>query len=358
VAQSATKPGDLVLLTGAAGRVGANLCRALLARGYKVRALIMPNDPGLGRVADLDIEIITADLRDEAATVGACTDVQAICHLAALMGPEAGDMSVTEYWHLNVNATLHVLEGARLCSGLTKFIFASTDATYPPVHACYSPLDENHPQDPVNLYGLTKVVGERLCLDYLTEFGVPAVILRYGGVSSPDERASGRQYFLSGMIERFRDAKRSHNNYLWINLLDHERPWEWLEPLIGPKDQLVALTDLEGRPWVGHPTDVRDVVQGTMLALESEAGVGQAFNILGPAPVSSIEAVRHLALRTGMPWCTAAVPIRLAYEMSLSKARAMLGYRPEFDFFRSVDDGLQMLAGKDMGVLPARRPNT
>lgn len=354
----ATKPGDRVLLTGATGRVGANLCRALLARGYQVRAIVIPNDPALRRIAGLDIEIVTADLREEDKVTAACTDVQAICHLAALMGPEAGDMPVTGYWHLNVDSTLHVLEAARQCPGLVKFIFASTDATYPPVHPRYSPLDENHPQDPVNLYGLTKVVGERMCLDYLTEFRVPVVILRYGGVASPDERAGGRQYLLSTTIQRFRDAKLNHNNYLWINLLDHERPWEWLEPLVGTTDQLVALTDRDGQPWLSHPTDVRDVVQGTLLALESDASIGEAFNILGPGPVSTIEAVRHLADRNGLPWCTAAVPLRLAYEMSLSKARAVLGYRPEFDFFRSVDDGLQMLAGNDMGVLPAGLPRS
>jgi nucleoside-diphosphate-sugar epimerase len=101
---------------------------------------------------------------------------------------------------------------------------------------------------------------------------------------------------------------------------------------------------------------VRDVVQGTLLALETEGCVGEAFNILGPGPVSSLQTVHRLANRLGLPWCTAAVPVRLSYEMSLSKARAVLGYRPELDFFRSVDDGLQILAGVDMGVLPAGLP--
>ncbi len=314
----------------------------------------MPNDPALPRVSGLDIEIITADLRQEAAIAGAFEGVQAICHLAALMGPDAGDMGVSEYWHLNVDATLHVLEGARRCDSLVKFVFASTDATYPAVNPRYSPLDENHPQDPVNLYGLTKVVGERMCLDYMTEFQVPIIIVRYGGVSSPDERAGGRQYLLSGMIQRLHDAKQSHNNYLWINLLGYDRPWEWLESLVQQQEQLVALTDQDGRPWTSHPTDVRDVVQGTVRALEFEAGLGEAFNILGPGPVSSVEAVRYLAERIGVPWCTAAVPLRLSYEMSLSKARAVLGYRPQFDFFRSVDDGLRILAGEEIGVLPAK----
>src|SRR5688572_18371503 len=104
MARLATKSGDRVLLTGATGRIGANLCRALLARGYGVRAIVLPDDPGLARLAGLDIEIVTADLREEAAVVEACAGVQAICHLAALMGPDAGDMPVSPYWHLNVDA--------------------------------------------------------------------------------------------------------------------------------------------------------------------------------------------------------------------------------------------------------------
>ncbi len=357
MARLATTSGDLVLLTGATGRIGANLCRTLLARGYAVRAIVMPDDPGLARLDGLDIEIVTADLREEAAVVDACAGVQAICHLAALMGPDAGDMPVRPV--LASERRCHAARARGRPPVRRRWSSSSSPAPMPPIPPstrATAPIDENHPQDPVNLYGLTKVVGERLCLDYLTEFEVPVAILRYGGVSSPDERANAKSYLLSNTIQRFRDAKRSHNNYLWINLLGHERPWEWLEPLVRPEDQLIALTDLDGRPWFGHPTDVRDVVQGTLLALESEAAVGQAFNILGPGPVSSIEAARHLSERTGMPWRTAPIPVCLAYEMSLSKARAVLGYRPEFDFFRSVDDGFEILAGKDLGVLPALQP--
>jgi nucleoside-diphosphate-sugar epimerase len=174
----ATRPGDRVLLTGTSGRIGANPCCALLACGYKVRAVGLPNDPAMTSVAALDIEIVTADLREEAAIISACADVQATCHLAALMGPDAGEMPVTEYWHLNVDATEHVLEGARRFPGLVKFVFASSAATYPAIRLHYVLIDENHPQDPVNLYGLTKVVGERLCLDDLTEFLVPIPRLR------------------------------------------------------------------------------------------------------------------------------------------------------------------------------------
>lgn len=352
----ATRAGDLCLITGGTGRIGANLSRELLSRGYRVRALTLPKDPGVRKLSGLDVEVVEADLRDAAATAHACAGVDAICHLAALMGPDAGEMPVQEYWGLNVDATLNVLEGARQNGRLVKFLFASTDATYPAVRPRYTPIDENHPQDPVNLYGLTKVVGEKMCLDYLTEFAVPTTILRFGAVASPDERATGAAFKLSGQIARFRDAKRSHNNYLWVNVQEHERPWEWLEPHVAPHEQLVALTDLEGRPWRSHPTDVRDIVQGVVLALESPASLGEAFNILGPSAVASTEAAAFLSERLGIPWRPVEVPLLMNTEISTTKARLVLGYRPRIDFFRAVEDGLKMLAGEDVGVTAARPP--
>lgn len=154
----------------------------------------------------------------------------------------------------------------------------------------------------------------------------------------------------------FQDAKRSHNNCLWITVQDHERPWQYLEPFRTGEEQLVALTDADGRPWVSHPTDVRDVVQGTLLALEAEAAVGEAFNVLGPAPVASTMAAPYLAERLHVPWRTVVVPFRQAYEISTAKARSVLGYRPQIDFFRAVDDGLAMDRGEQIGVVPTGVP--
>lgn len=350
----ATQAGDLILVTGATGRVGANLCRTLLTRGYRVRAVVLPGDPAVAKLAGLDVEVVEADLRDAQAVAVACAEVDAICHLAALMGPDAGDMSVFDYWHLNVDSTLHVLEGARQNGRLVKFVFSSTDAVYPAVKPCYLPIDEHHPQDPVNLYGLTKVVGERLCRDYLTEFGIPTAVVRYGGVGSPDERANPKPYLLDSYLDRFHNAKLSHNNYLWVSVIEHERPWEFIESVTGGEDTLLALLDEEGRAWLSHPTDVRDAVQGTVLVLESERAVGDAFNILGPSPVASVEAVRYLAERLDRPWRAVKVPFRQAFEVSTAKARTVLGYHPQIDFFRAVDDGLAILRGEDIGVIPAK----
>jgi nucleoside-diphosphate-sugar epimerase len=269
----AARPGDLVLVTGATGRIGANLCRSLLAVGFGVRALALPGDPSIARLHGLDLELVEADLLDRATVQDAVADVRAICHLAAVMVPN--EMSAEDFWASNVDASHSLLEAARANVDLAAFVFASTDATYPAARPRFLPISETHPQDPVNAYGLTKVVGERMCLAYRTEWGVPVRILRFGNVATPDERAAGAGFTLAAHIERFRSAKRDHDNYLWINLLEHDRPWESLVSEGDPQDRLVALVGPDGRPWQSHYTDVRDCVTGILLALRTEAADGR-----------------------------------------------------------------------------------
>ena len=357
-APPATRPGDLVLITGVTGRIGANLARSLLAGGYRVRGIALPGDPRRAKLAALPVQLVEGDLRDAALVGAACDGVDAIVHLAALMTPEMIDSPsaagiARDFWGANVDATLSVLEGARGAdAGLRKFVYASSDAVYAAVRPRYLPIDEAHPQEPVNLYGLTKVVGERLCLDYLDEWGIPVAILRFGAVATPDERLAPPT--IGGTIARLRAARTSHDNYLWAVVGECERPWEALTPWAHEPDTIVALTDRDGRPWVSHPTDVRDVVAGIVLALEREAAVGEAFNIVGPAPAASTVTVPRLAAALGRPYVTAPVPFRLAYELSTAKARALLGYRPEIDPLRAIDDGLAMRRGEEIGVIAGR----
>jgi nucleoside-diphosphate-sugar epimerase len=348
----ASQPGDLVLVTGATGRIGANLCQSLLADGFRVRAITLPGDPARSKLAgleNLDLEIVEADLRDRPTIRDASADVDAICHLAAVM--DVGELAPADFWSVNVDATHSLLEAARPNHRLSAFVFASTDATYPASRPRFLPIPESHPQDPVNAYGLSKVVGERMCLGYRTEWDVPVRILRFGNVGTPDERASGASFRLAAHIERFRAAKRNHDNYLWIKLLDLERPWADLEASDAGADSLIALVGPDGRPWQSHYTDVRDAVAGVLLALRTAAADGEAFNIVGPAPTTWLEAVRYIAERRGLEWRTALVPIRQATELSTAKARGIMGYVPRITFEQAVDDGLAMERGADVGVI-------
>lgn len=90
-----------------------------------------------------------------------------------------------------------------------------------------------------------------------------------------------------------------------------------------------------------HCCDVRDIVQGLTLLLDRPEAVGQAFNLSGPAPFSYGELIPYLAEQAGLTYLDATVPgppIRIHH--SIAKARALLGYDPQYDIFTSIRDGL------------------
>jgi nucleoside-diphosphate-sugar epimerase len=106
-------------------------------------------------------------------------------------------------------------------------------------------------------------------------------------------------------------------------------------------DTLLIARDSEGDPYLFQCVDVRDLVSGLRLMLTSPAAVGETFNLSGPAPFAFDQAIPYIAERTGFPVVDARIPgepIRVRH--STTKARAVLGYAPQYDIFRSIDDGL------------------
>jgi nucleoside-diphosphate-sugar epimerase len=80
----------LVLVTGAAGVMGSRLVRALVQRGLRVRALVMPGDPLRRRLDDVTCEVVEGALEDPASLVRACAGVDTVYHLAAvILSPDA-----------------------------------------------------------------------------------------------------------------------------------------------------------------------------------------------------------------------------------------------------------------------------
>jgi nucleoside-diphosphate-sugar epimerase len=77
-----------VLVTGATGWIGANLIKALLAKGHTVRGFVYPGDASRAHKLDgwADVEVMTGDLRSFEQITAACAGVDAIYHLAAAFG--------------------------------------------------------------------------------------------------------------------------------------------------------------------------------------------------------------------------------------------------------------------------------
>jgi len=309
---------ERVLVTGVSGRIGSRVAPALIEKGYSVRGYIMPNDPMAPSLERLGIELVKGDLREYEKLVKAMDGVTRVVHLGYVMGMGTwGVKSRKEYFDVNVEGTFNVLEAASKQAGtLERFVFASTDATYPvappPDAPRYSPVDENHPQKPTSLYGVTKLMGEKMCLEYQEEFGIPVSIVRFGIVIAKEEVGKGTWGDILGQLTINRKGKTP-----------------------------VAYFLNDGRPWKFHTVDVRDVVQGVILALEKDAAVGEAFHILGPAACTSIEAVKYLSKAMNVSYVTQKREPGYHYEIDISKAKCQLGYRPRYNIYDIIDAALK-----------------
>jgi nucleoside-diphosphate-sugar epimerase len=123
----------MILVTGAAGTVGARLVRQLVRRGLVVRALVLPDDPCVERLTGIDCQLWRADITQPDALAGACDGVQTVYHLAAVLLSE----DATAFERVNVVGTRRVLAAAG-AAGVEHFIYVSSASVVYPRTTPYS----------------------------------------------------------------------------------------------------------------------------------------------------------------------------------------------------------------------------
>ncbi len=173
-----------LLVTGGAGYIGSHVTRLLVERGERV---IVLDSLCLGHRDAIvpGVELVETDLNDSATVEWLIRDrdIEAVLHFAAFSLVGESVVEPLKYYRNNVAAPLVLLDAMRR-NGVKKFIFSSTAATYGnPLH---TPMDESHPQVPINPYGASKLVLERVLADCSTAWGLRQVTLRYfnaGGCS-------------------------------------------------------------------------------------------------------------------------------------------------------------------------------
>jgi dihydroflavonol-4-reductase len=240
---------DIAFITGAAGFVGSAVARALIARGFAVRALVRPSSPR-GNLTGLDVEIVTGDIRDEAGMTAAMEGARTLFHVAADYRLWAPDPQ--EIVRNNVASTCAVMNAARAC-GVERIVYTSSVATLLPLDN--GAADETRPateQQAVGAYKRSKVAAERLVEAMVAEQGLPVVIVNPSTPIGPRdikptptgrilvEAASGRMpaFVDSGLnLVHVDDVAAGH-----LAALDHGRIGE--RYVLGGQD--VRLRDLLG----------------------------------------------------------------------------------------------------------------
>jgi len=170
-----------VLVTGGAGYIGAVLTERLLERGDDVVVLdrlLHRQQAVADALADKGATVIIGDVRDEADRRAALAGVDALVHLAAIVGDPACAADPALSRAVNVEATRALVEEA---AHVDRFVFASTCSNYGRTADPLVPVDETAPLAPVSLYAEQKVAIERelltrdgvvTCLRFATIYGV------------------------------------------------------------------------------------------------------------------------------------------------------------------------------------------
>jgi UDP-glucose 4-epimerase len=175
-----------VLVTGGAGYIGSHAVKALLQAGYQV--LILDNLVyGHRDLVEqvLQVKLIEGDIEDRPLLdhLFQTHKIEAVMHFSAYAYVGESVTDPDKYYRNNVVATLTLLE-AMLAASIKKFVFSSTCATYGVPK--FIPITEDHPQNPINPYGATKLMVERILSDFDVAYGLKSVCFRYFNAAGAD----------------------------------------------------------------------------------------------------------------------------------------------------------------------------
>ena len=182
----------MILITGAAGYIGSHTAINFLNNGYEVVAFDNLENGHIQTINELkkmdNFRFVEGDLRNisDIETVFNEYKIDAVIHFAAFALVGESVENPAKYYRNNVFGTMNLLD-TMVKYDVKKIVFSSTCATYGEPE--YIPIDENHPQHPINPYGNSKLCVEYMLKDYDVAYGLKSIRLRYFNVAGCDEQA-------------------------------------------------------------------------------------------------------------------------------------------------------------------------
>lgn len=320
---------ERVFLTGGSGRIGRRVQRRLLEKGYAVRALVhraRPEGPG-----HPDLELVPGDILDQEGLKRLVPGCSHVVHLAAawdMFPPAVFEKENNQLFESVVRGTYNLLEASRPVQGLKCFLYASTDAVYATGPRRFeAPITEDTELEPSRFYALAKIVCEQMCRQYGRLYGLPWLVVRICWCLDVEEilRIFRYDFWEGGMSAE-----------------DRAR----LGPILSGGRGVFAPLMGDGSSGVDHVSDPEDIAAGIVQGVVNHAAaLGGVFNLAGPANFRYRELIEGLAAELGVPWGCAPVQGIQPYELSIERARRVLGYDPQYPIERMLAAAVRHLRG-------------
>jgi UDP-glucose 4-epimerase len=307
-----------ILVTGGAGYVGSVCCLQLLERGHQVTVvdnLSTGHEEAVPRGAVL--HQLDIGNRAAMATVLAADRFDAVFHFAAKALIPESVSNPGMFFDSNVASGIVLLEAVR-AAGIRKFVFSSSAAVYGNPHSI--PITEDHPKEPVNSYGETKLMLERVLLWYAKAYGWTVVAFRYFNACGATSAIGEDHHPETHIIPLLLETAAGERDFFAVYGHDYPTP------------DGTCLRDY---------VHVKDIAEAHLLALEIHnrpgfsaynIGTGTSHSVREVCDVVEQELHRKIAVkngdrRPGDPAVLCASPQRLTHE---------LGWRPQFSDLQTI----------------------
>jgi UDP-glucose 4-epimerase len=301
-----------ILVTGGVGYVGSIVTEELLNKGYKI--IILDNLQQGHKEAILpEVEFVLADICEAQALedVFHRFEIDAVMHMAAETVVEYSMTDPKRYFHNNIVGGINLLD-AMLKHEVCKFVFSSSAAVYGDPESI--PIEEDHHKLPVNSYGESKLMFERILEWYGKAYGLKHISLRYFNAAGATNLLGEDHHPETHLIPNVLKAALDKNNPVSIFGTDY------------PTKDGSCVRDY---------VHVIDIAQAHILALEKiEQLSGRAYNLGNGEGYSVLEVVEAARKATH-----AEIPVKISPRRagdpavlvaSSRRAKEELGWSPEF----------------------------
>jgi UDP-glucose 4-epimerase len=307
--------GRRILITGGLGFLGSNLAHALVEMGARVSVVdaLYPEYGGNRfNVEEIKnrIAIVVDDIRNQELMEKLIPEHEMVFHIAAQTSHIDSMKNPFKDLEYNCKGTLVLLEAIRKLAPDLKLIYAGTRGQFGAIQ--YRPVDEKHPMQPTDLYGINKMAAEHYVMLYTHKLGLKGTSLRINNTYGPRHQMKHGNY---GILNWF------------IRLAMEDKPLT----VYGSGEQLRDYNYVD------------DVTQAFLLAGAIPETIGEVYNLGSGQPVTFLQMCQTIIKIVGkgriehVPWPEERKKIEVGdYVASFEKFARTTGWQPKI----SLEDGL------------------